>query len=73
MLVVPSSPLQQTVPRELLASFIPRYELAATFDGARFEGRLIYDQQDEFYLPVAGFRDVIRPSPNLAIFIKRRR
>jgi hypothetical protein len=31
----------------------------------------VYDLQDEFYLPLAGFRRIDRPGPNLKIYVRR--
>jgi hypothetical protein len=30
----------------------------------------VYDWQDEFYLPLAGFSDILRPGPNLTIYVR---
>ena len=30
----------------------------------------IYDWQDEFYLPLAGFGGIWRPGPNLTIYVR---
>ncbi len=40
---------------------------ASTDDKAR-----IYDLQDEFYLPLAGFKGVERPGPDITIYARRR-
>jgi len=31
----------------------------------------IYDRQDAFFLPIAGFRDVERPGPDVRIYRRR--
>lgn len=31
----------------------------------------VYDLQDEFYLPLAGFRGIERPGPNLDVFVRK--
>jgi hypothetical protein len=35
------------------------------------DARNIYDRQDEFYLPLAGFHQIERPGPNVRIFVRR--
>ena len=32
----------------------------------------VYDLQDEFYLPLASFRGIDRPGPNLEVFVRNR-
>jgi hypothetical protein len=32
--------------------------------------RLVYDWQDEFYIPLAGYGDVIRPGPKLTVYVR---
>lgn len=31
----------------------------------------IYDRQDEFYVPLAGFHRIVRPGPNVRIYVRR--
>ena len=31
----------------------------------------VYDRQDEFYVPLAGFDQIVRPGPNLRIYVRR--
>jgi len=31
----------------------------------------LYDQQDAFYVPYAGFKNVLRPRPNFSVFLKK--
>lgn len=33
--------------------------------------RAVYDQQDAFFLPIAGFSAVERPGPNISIYRRR--
>jgi 4-amino-4-deoxy-L-arabinose transferase-like glycosyltransferase len=73
VLVVPSSPLE-TDPgvSELPAPLLARYELALQIDASKFPstGR-VYDWQDQFYLPLTGFNGIVRPGPNLAIYVRK--
>jgi hypothetical protein len=70
VVVVQSSPVTGTPD---LGPFAPalrdHYRLAYSRRVARDEPRNIYDLQDEFYLPLAGFR-VERPGPNLDIYVR---
>jgi hypothetical protein len=73
VLVVPTSPLETDAGvSELLAPFLPRYELAQQIDASRFPstGR-VYDWPDEFYLPLTGFNGIVRPGPNLTIYVRK--
>jgi hypothetical protein len=47
------------------------YELAYSRDVAGDDPENVYDRQDEFYLPFAGFNDVERPGPNLKIYVRQ--
>ena len=73
MLVVPTSPLE-TDPdvSESLASFLPRYGLALQIEASTFPspGR-VYDWQDQFFLPLTGFSGIVRPGPNLAVYVRK--
>ena len=31
----------------------------------------VYDLQDEFYLPLTGFRGIVRPGPNLDVYERK--
>jgi 4-amino-4-deoxy-L-arabinose transferase-like glycosyltransferase len=71
-LVLAESPLWSyaSVPQELRRLAAERYTLqheviAAWDDGA------VYDLQDAFFMPVAGFASVERPGPNVRIFRRR--
>jgi hypothetical protein len=46
------------------------YTLAYTRSEAAADPRNVYDLQDEFYMPFAGFRSVARPGPNLDIYVR---
>lgn len=47
------------------------YELAYAIEVDRADPRNVYDLQDEFYLPLAGFHQVERPGPNLKVYVRR--
>ncbi len=55
--------------RELVAA---RYELAYRIDGVPGRGgNGVYDRQDAFFLPIAGFKAVARPGPTVLIYKRR--
>jgi hypothetical protein len=31
----------------------------------------VYDWQDDFYLPLTGFKRIERPGPNLSVYVRR--
>ena len=73
-IVLEESPLRaySTTPGPILALVRAEYEPAASFvavDPRNNSG--VYDQQDAFYLPYAGFSGVERPGPNIYIFRRR--
>ena len=47
------------------------YTLRFGVEGAAPDPRNVYDLQDEFYLPLAGFRQIDRPGPNLKVYVRR--
>jgi hypothetical protein len=49
-----------------------RYVIVKSFEVVDVSARgNLYDQQDAFYLPFAGFGGVVRPGPNLYVYVKR--
>ena len=49
-----------------------RYALVYTVRATRGSGRRgVYDLQDAFFMPIAGFRTVLRPGPNISIYRRR--
>jgi len=48
-----------------------RYTLAHRVDAVADDPANIYDHQDEFYVPYAGFRRIERPGPNVRIYVRR--
>lgn len=74
VIVVPTSALERHPERPpALAELLSHYTRAGqilAYDASRSD-RLVYDWQDEFYLPLAGFEPVIRPGPTLDIYTKK--
>jgi hypothetical protein len=70
-LVLCDSPLQYTpVPAALHRIAAEKYVLVEVVTGATQKSGAVYDAQDAFFLPVAGFGTVERPGPT--VFIYRR-
>ena len=70
MIVVEQCPLAYCeIPPEWLTVLRDRYELERTIVAYDVSSRaLVYDRDDDFYLPLAGLSSVTRPGPNIAIF-----
>jgi Dolichyl-phosphate-mannose-protein mannosyltransferase len=47
------------------------YDLGLTLHVADADPANVYDRQDDFYLPMSGFRRIDRPGPNLQIYVRR--
>jgi len=72
VVVVQSSPLLDAPDLTAATSVIEsRYELRANLAVVTPDSNRVYDRQDEFYLPLAGFNNIVRPGPNLAIYVRR--
>ena len=74
VLIVQSSPLAWGAPApaaDLTPMLRDRYELQFERHVADDDPRNVYDRQDEFYLPIAGFHGIERPGPNLRIYVRR--
>jgi hypothetical protein len=48
------------------------YTLEFASEAAAPDPHNVYDLQDEFYLPFAGFQGIDRPGPNLKVYVRRR-
>ncbi len=73
LIIVQSSPLQRD-PRELLrieGMLEKDYELGFNRNGVGSDPANVYDWQDEFFLPLTGFKGIERPGPNFKIYIRR--
>jgi hypothetical protein len=71
-IVLPESPLVYgSVPPELRRLVADRYVLAKAIDATRGStSSSVYDLQDAFFMPIAGFTPVVRPGPTLAIYTR---
>ena len=73
-LVLHRSPLAEytPVPAPIDDLARERYEVIQEFPATRGEGNPgSYDQQDAFFLPMTGFRNVLRPGPTVVIYARR--
>jgi hypothetical protein len=72
LIVVVSSPLGGPNPDRIPPWVEREYELRFTEHVIAEEDRAnIYDQQDDFYVPLAGFHQIERPGPNVRIYVRR--
>ena len=61
-----------TTPEGIARLLITSYCLAKSFEVIDIGNEAnLFDQQDTFYVPFAGFRDVRRPGPNICIYERR--
>jgi len=71
IVIVQSSPLRS--PRDDLgevdAILKADYQLAYERRVVTPDSANVYDLQDEFYLPLTGFRGIVRPGPNLEVYV----
>jgi Dolichyl-phosphate-mannose-protein mannosyltransferase len=72
ILVIPSSPVVEAPDLGGMDQVLrTEYALAFASDADRLDPRNVYDLQDEFYLPFAGFHQIERPGPNLKVYVRR--
>jgi hypothetical protein len=72
IIIVPRSlfALEAVVPARATA-LASRYTLACVIEAQDLSTKgAVYDWQDEFYLPLAGFGGIWRPGPNLTIYVR---
>jgi hypothetical protein len=71
-ILIQRSPLvvYSPLPRQLPQILAEQYSLVKTFPAADDRPRL-YDQQDAFYLPLAGFDGIERPGPSFDLYRKK--
>ena len=72
VVVVLSSPLGGPNP-DKMPSWVERdYDLQFTEHVVAEDDRSnVYDQQDDYYVPLAGFHQIERPGPNVRIYVRR--
>lgn len=71
IVIVQSSPLfDEPVSSDVESILAVDYSLSFSIDAAAADPRNVYDWQDEFYLPLAGFKGVDRAGPNLKIYVR---
>ena len=65
------SPLPVSVPQpEAVALLEEGYDLVHVVRG-HGDGPTVYDRQDAFFVPYAGFSDTTHPGPNFAVYRRR--
>jgi len=69
-IVLYESPLTEysAAPEPLRELVQERYSLAYRVNGVPAAGSGIYDRQDAFFLPIAGFKGVARPGPTVLVY-----
>jgi hypothetical protein len=71
VVVVEGSPLIDPVELgDAAAALEAHYRLSADFEVVAVDPSNVYDKQDEFYLPLSGFRRIERPGPNLKVYVR---
>ncbi|HMC76499.1 MAG TPA: glycosyltransferase family 39 protein [Vicinamibacterales bacterium] len=72
IVVVPTSPAVEALDLRGMDEVLRTdYVLALRSDVDRGDPRNVFDLQDEFYLPFAGFHQIERPGPNLKVYVRR--
>jgi hypothetical protein len=73
LVIVQSSPLMPIAPglAAIERTLSRDYELAYERNVVGRDPANVYDWQDDFYLPLTGFKGIERPGPNLKIYIRR--
>jgi dolichyl-phosphate-mannose-protein mannosyltransferase len=67
-IIVQDSPLPSTTQPIVKEVMIDGYVRVAEFPAFSPSEELVYDQQDAFYVPLAGFDHVVRPGPNFSVY-----
>jgi hypothetical protein len=66
-ILVQNSPLSATEPA--VTDFLKTgYDFVQTFEAFSPRGERLFDQQDMFFMPFAGFAGVHRPGPNFTLY-----
>jgi hypothetical protein len=71
-LVVQEHPLTlySRVP-DVIQAMLPHYDLRQVFSAIDMQAWHVFDQQDAWFVPLAGFAGVSRPGPNLSVYSRR--
>jgi dolichyl-phosphate-mannose-protein mannosyltransferase len=67
-IIVQDSPLPSTTQAIVTDVMSTGYVQVAEFPAFSSSDDLVYDQQDAFYVPLAGFQQVVRPGPNFSVY-----
>jgi hypothetical protein len=67
-ILVQESPLPSTTQDVVLEYLKEDYQFAWQFTALSMKSEHIYDQQDAFFVPFAGFDGVTRPGPNFSLY-----
>jgi hypothetical protein len=67
-IIVQESPLPNTTQAIVKEMMETGYVRAAEFPAFSPSDDLVYDQQDAFYVPLAGLAHVVRPGPNFSVY-----
>ena len=67
-ILVQDSPLPSSTQQAAVELLRDHYTFVANFSAFSPDPSLVYDQQDAFFAPFAGFGNVSRPGPNFSVF-----
>ena len=67
-ILLQESPLPSETQPEVTTLLRDGYSEAMTFDAFTPDPTRVYDQQDAFFVPYAGFQGVTRPGPNYRLY-----
>jgi hypothetical protein len=67
-IIVQDSPLPSSTQAIVKDVMTAGYVRVAEFPAFSSSDDLVYDQQDAFYVPLAGFENVLRPGPNFTVY-----
>ena len=72
VVIVNRSPLSSELNARLVGILARDYEPVTTVHAVAVDERAnVYDWQDDFFLPLSGFKRIDRPGPNLTIYVRR--
>lgn len=67
-ILLQESPLPNTTQAAVQAFLRRDYVLVQNFVALSLDGTHVYDQQDAFFMPIAGFEGIKRPGPNFTVY-----